>query len=51
MSVDVAPRDLDAHVSMWIEAVYDGHRLSVLRVDLTRNVLDLHLCFPVRRNL
>lgn len=51
ISVNVAPRDLDAHVSMRVEAVNNSHRLVVLGVDLTRNVLDLHLCLPVRRNL
>lgn len=51
MSVDVAPRDLDVHVSVRVEAIDDGHRLSVLGVDLTRNVLDLHLCLPMRRDL
>lgn len=49
--VRVARRDLDVHVAMGVEAVHDRHRLAVLRVDLARHVLHLHLAPAVRRDV
>lgn len=49
--IGIARRDGDANVAVRIEAVHNRDSFPVLRVDLPRDVLHLHLRLPVGGNV